>query len=341
MEYRRVGDSDLTVSAISFGTATFGGSTEFYRAWGQTDVDEATRLIDVALDSGVTLFDTADSYSAGLAEEILGKAIEGRRDKLLISTKASFRTGPGADDVGSSRRHLVPALDASLRRLGTDYVDLWSMHGFDSLTPVEETLKVLDDVVRAGKVRYVGCSNFSGWHLMKSLSLAGEKGWPKYVAHQAYYSLVARDYEWELMPLAADQRIGTVVWSPLAGGQLSGKMTRDHAAPSESRVGTLGSRPGMPREQFYDVVDELKAIADETAHTVPQVALNWVLRRPTVSTMIIGARTVDQLRESLVASDFALSPAQIERLDKVSDRQPAYPYWHQRAIYGERNPPPV
>ena len=341
MEYRRIGDSDLIVSAISFGTATFGGSTEFYRAWGRTDVDEATRLVDAALDAGITMFDTADSYSGGLAEEILGKAIAGRRDKLLISTKASFRTGPRQDDIGSSRKHLVPALDASLRRLGTDYVDLWSMHGFDSFTPVEETLKVLDDVVRAGKVRYVGCSNFSGWHLMKSLAIADDKEWPRYIAHQAYYSLVSRDYEWELMPLAIDQRIGTVVWSPLAGGQLSGKLTRDHGAPPDSRVGTLGTRPGMSREQFYDVIDALTAIANETGRTIPQVALNWVLRRPTVSTMIIGARDEVQLRESLGAADFALSPEQLARLDTVSDRQPAYPYWHQRTVYGERNPPPV
>ena len=341
MEYRRVGDSDLTVSAISFGTATFGGSTDFYRAWGQTDVDEATRLVDVALDAGVTLFDSADSYSCGLAEEILGKAIAGRRDKLLISTKASFRTGPGPDDVGSSRRHLISALDASLRRLGTDHVDLWSMHGFDSLTPIEETLTVLDEVVRAGKVRHVGCSNFSGWHLMKSLALAGEHRWPKYIAHQAYYSLVSRDYEWELMPLAIDQRIGTMVWSPLAGGQLSGKLTREHAAPSDTRVGTLGTRPGMPREQFFDVIDVLDDIARETERSVAQTALNWVLRRPTVSTMIIGARNEAQLRASLAAADYVLSPEHVARLDRVSDRQPAYPYWHQRTIYGERNPPPV
>ena len=341
MEYRRVGDSDLTVSAIGFGTASFGGNTEFYRAWGQTDVDEARRLIDVSLEAGVTLFDTADSYSFGLAEEILGKAIEGRREKLLISTKASFRTGSGPDDIGSSRRHLVPALESSLRRLGTDHVDLWSMHGFDSFTPIEETLKVLDDVVRAGKVRYVGCSNFSGWQLMKSLALAGEHGWPKYIAHQAYYSLVSRDYEWELMPLATDQRIGTVVWSPLAGGQLSGKMTREQSAPSDSRVGTLGMRPGMAREQFYDVVNELQHVAAEAGRTVSQVALNWVLRRPTVSSMIIGARNEMQLKESLGATAFTLSPDQVARLDKISDRTPAYPYWHQRTIYGERNPPPV
>ena len=341
MDYRSVGASDLTVSALSFGTATFGGGSEFYRAWGQTDVAEATRLVDIALDAGVTMFDTADSYSGGIAEEILGKAIAGRRNSLLISTKASFRTGPGPNDIGSSRRHLVPACEASLRRLGTDHIDLWSMHGFDSFTPIEETLRAIDEVVRAGKVRYVGCSNFSGWHLMKSLGLSERHGWPRYVAHQAYYSLVSRDYEWELMPLAIDQGIGTVVWSPLAGGQLSGKFGRDAAAPEGSRVATLGTRPGLARDQFFDVVDELRAIAAEIGRTVPQVALNWVLQRPTVATLVIGARNEAQLRDSVGATEFSLTAEQMQRLDKASERQPAYPYWHQRTIYGERNPPPV
>lgn len=341
MDYRAVGASGLTVSALSMGTATFGGGSDFYRAWGQTDVAEATRLVDVALDAGVTMFDTADSYSSGLAEEILGKAIAGRRDRILISTKASFRTGPGPDDIGSSRRHLIPACEASLRRLGTDYIDLWSMHGFDSFTPVDETLRAIDDLVRAGKVRHVGCSNFSGWALMKSLGLADRNSWPRYVAHQAYYSLVAREYEWELMPLALDQHVGTVVWSPLSGGQLSGKVGRDQPAPEGSRVATLGMRPGLPREQFYDVVDVLKAIAADIGRTVPQVALNWVLQRPTVSTLVIGARNEAQLRDSLGATDCALSAEQMQRLDTVSERQPVYPYWHQRTVFGERNPPPV
>jgi aryl-alcohol dehydrogenase-like predicted oxidoreductase len=341
MELRSIGGSDLEVSAISFGTATFGGSTEFYRAWGQTDVDEATRLVDVALDAGVTMFDTADSYSAGLAEKILGKAIAGRRQRLLISTKASFRTGPGPDDIGSSRRHLIAACEASLRRLGTDYIDLWSMHGFDSFTPVEETLEAIDELVRAGKVRQVGCSNFSGWHLMKSLGVAERHGWPRYVAHQAYYSLVAREYEWELMPLALDQRIGTVVWSPLAGGQLSGKFGRGQPPLEGTRVAALGMRPGISRDQFHDVVDVLRAIAEELGRTVPQIALNWVLQRPTVSTLVIGARNEAQLRDSLGAADFALSAEQMQRLDKASERTPVYPYWHQRTIFGERNPPPV
>jgi aryl-alcohol dehydrogenase-like predicted oxidoreductase len=341
MDSRTLGASDLKVSTLSLGTATFGGNSEFYRAWGQTDVADATRLVDVALDAGVNMFDTADSYSGGLAEEILGKAIAGRRDKLLISTKASFRTGPAPDDIGSSRKHLIPALDASLRRLGTDYVDLWSMHGFDSFTPVEETLRLFDDVVRAGKVRYVGCSNFSGWHLMKSISLSARHRWPRYVAHQAYYSLVARDYEWELMPLAQDQQVGTVVWSPLSGGQLSGKFSRDTPPPEGTRVAALGTRPGLEREQFYDLVDVLRAIASEIGRTVPQIALNWVLQRPTVATLIIGARNEAQLRDSLGAVDFSLSAEHMQRLDKASERTPAYPYWHQRTIYGERNPPVV
>jgi len=341
MEYRRIGDSALEVSALSFGTATFGGGNEFYRAWGQTDVDEARRLVGIALDAGVTMVDTADSYSSGLAEEILGKAIAGRRQRLLISTKASFRTGPGPDDIGSTKKHLIPACEASLRRLGTDYIDLWSMHGFDSLTSIEETLEAIDQLVSAGKVRYVGCSNFSGWHLMKSLCLADQQGWPRYVAHQAYYSLVSRDYEWELMPLALDQRIGTVVWSPLAGGQLSGKFGRDRSAPEGTRVAQLGLRPGLSREQFYDVVDVLREIATETERAVPQVALNWVMQRPTVSTLVIGARNEAQLRDSLGAVDFTLSPEQMHRLDKASERTASYPYWHQRTVYGERNPPPV
>jgi aryl-alcohol dehydrogenase-like predicted oxidoreductase len=341
MEYRHIGDSDLEVSALSFGTATFGGGTEFYRAWGQTDVDEARRLVDVALEAGVTMFDTADSYSGGLAEEILGQAIAGRRQSLLIASKASFRTGPGPDDIGSSRKHLIPACEASLRRLGTDYIDLWYMHGMDSFTPVEETLQAIDELARAGKVRYVGCSNFSGWHLMKSLCVAERHGWPRYIAHQAYYSLVSRDYEWELMPLAIDQRIGTIAWSPLSGGQLSGKFSRNRPAPDGTRVATLGTRPGLAREQFYDVVDVLREIAQETGRTVPQIVLNWVLRRPTVSTLVIGARNEAQLRDSLGAVDWALSAEQVQRLDKASERTPAYPYWHQRTIYGERNPPPV
>jgi aryl-alcohol dehydrogenase-like predicted oxidoreductase len=342
MEQRTLGASDFRVPVLSMGTATFGGTTEFYKAWGQTDVAEATRLVDIALDAGITMFDTADVYSNGDAEEILGKAISGRRHRLLISTKASFRTGPAPDDVGSSRKHLLAACEGSLRRLGTDHIDLWQMHGFDALTPIEETLETMSQLVRAGKVRHVGCSNFSGWHLMKSLALAGEHDWPRYIAHQAYYSLLARDYEWELMPLALDQGVGTVVWSPLSGGLLSGKVDRDHAAPRGTRTAAIGTgRSALGPDQFDAVIDTLRVIADELERTVSQVALNWVLGRPSVATIIIGARNEEQLRDSMQAADFTLTDDQIRRLDAVSDRTPAYPYWHQRALFLERNPPPV
>jgi len=342
MEYRLVGCSDLRVSALSLGTATFGGGNEFFKAWGETDVAEATRLVEIALDAGVTMFDSADAYSDGLAEEILGKAIAGRRNRLLISTKAAFRTGPGPDDIGSSRRHLVEACEASLRRLGTDHVDLWQLHAFDAMTPIDETLRAMDDLVRAGKVRYVGCSNFSGWHLMKSLALSEKHGWVRHVAHQAYYSLLAREYEWELMPLAIDQRVGTVVWSPLSGGRLSGKVGRNEAAPKGSRTATLGAHgQELPLEQLYAVVDVLREIADELGRSVSQIALNWVLHRPTVSTLVIGARNATQLKENLRSVEFKLTTEQVKRLDDVSASQPIYPYWHQRQTFAERNPPPV
>lgn len=338
MQLRPLGTSTLTVSALSLGTATFGGTTDFYRAWGSTDVAEARRLVDIALDAGITLFDTADSYSFGVAEEILGQAIAGRRDKVLLSSKASFRTGPGPDDVGSTRAHLTRACEASLRRLGTDYIDLWQMHGFDALTPVEETLETLDSLVRAGKVRYVGCSNFSGWQLMKSLALAGAHGCPRYVAHQAYYSLASRDYEWELMPLAHDQGVGTVVWSPLSGGLLTGKISRESPVVDGTRIAKQGLRPGLSLAQTYDVIDALRAIATEIERPVSQVALNWVLQRPTVATLVIGVRNEQQLRDNIGATEFTLSAEHVQRLSDVSATEPAYPYWHQRRIFGERNP---
>ncbi len=342
MEYRRLGESGLKVPVLSLGTATFGGGNDFFRAWGATDAQGATRLVDMSLDAGLTMFDTADAYSGGLAEEILGKAITGKRDKLLISTKATFKMGPGPNDLGSSRHHLVKACEASLRRLKTDYIDLWQMHGYDAQTPVEETLRTLDDLVRAGKVRYIGCSNFSGWHLMKSLAVSDRYGWSRYVAHQAYYSLVGRDYEWELMPLGIEQKVGAVVWSPLAGGLISGKVARNKPAPKDSRHSQIGSLgPEIPREQLYNVVDVLEAIAKETGRTVTQVALNWVLQRPTVSTIIIGARDEKQLQENFGAAEFKLSPEQVKRLDDVSAVPLAYPYWHQRRTSLDRNPPPV
>jgi len=342
MEYRRLGGSGLLVSALSFGTATFGGASPVLRLWGETDLREATRLVDVALEAGVTLFDTADAYSGGIAEQMLGKAIEGRRDHLLVSTKAAFRVGPGPNDVGTSRQHLIAACDASLRRLGIDHIDLWQLHGFDALTPQEETLRALEQVVRDGKVRYVGCSNFSGWHLMKALATADRLGTPRHVAHQAYYSLLGREYEWELMPLAIDQGVGTVVWSPLAGGQLSGKVGRGRPAPKGSRTHSgVATRHDMPQEQFFALIETLESVAQQAGRSVSQAALRWVMQRPTVSTVVFGARNEQQLRENLAAADFVLSPEQMARLDAASARPMTYPYWHQQATYAERNPLPV
>jgi aryl-alcohol dehydrogenase-like predicted oxidoreductase len=343
MEYRQLGGSGLKVPALSFGTGTFGGGNELFKAWGETDVAEATRLVDVCLDAGVNMFDSADIYSAGMAEEILGQAIKGRRDQVLISTKATFRSGTGPNDVGSSRHHLTRSVDAALKRLGTDYIDLFQLHGFDAVTPIEEVLQTFDVLVRAGKLRYVGCSNFSGWHLMKSLAVAEKYGLPRYVAHQAYYSLVSRDYEWELMPLALDQKVGAVVWSPLGWGRLTGKIRRGQPLPAQSRLhGKLSNDVGPPleMEHVYKIVDALDIAAKETGKTVPQVALNWLLQRPSVATIIIGARNEEQLKQNLAAVGWNLSAEQIAQLDAASAVTPAYPYWHQRG-FGERNPSPV
>jgi aryl-alcohol dehydrogenase-like predicted oxidoreductase len=329
------------VPALSFGTGTFGGRGEFFEAWGGSDVAEASRLIDICLDAGLTMFDSADIYSGGAAEEVLGAATKGRRDKILISTKATFRAGDGPNDVGSSRFHLVRAVEQSLKRLGTDYIDLFQLHGFDAMTPVEETLSALDDLVRQGKIRYVGCSNFSGWHLMKSLATAETYNLPRYVAHQAYYSLIGRDYEWELMPLGVDQGVGCVVWSPLGWGRLTGKIRRGQPLPEKSRLHkTADMGPPVPDEQLYRVVEALDAVAAETGKTVPQIALNWLLQRPTVSTIIVGARNEEQLRQNLGAVGWNLTPEQVARLDAASTVTLAYPYWHQRG-FTERNPAPV
>ncbi|MGC8779308.1 MAG: aldo/keto reductase [Anaerolineae bacterium] len=343
MEYRQLGGSGFMVPALTLGTGTFGGRGEFFKAWGNTDVAGATRLVDICLEAGLNMFDSADVYSAGLAEEILGQAIRGRRDQVIISTKGTFRSGPGPNDVGSSRFHLIRAVEASLRRLGTDYIDLYQLHGFDALTPIEEVLHTFDDLVRAGKIRYIGCSNFSGWHLMKSLAIADRYGWPRYVAHQAYYSLIGRDYEWELMPLALDQKVGTVVWSPLGWGRLTGKIRRGAPLPETSRLQSQVAAQGGPpvdEEYLYRVVDALDEVAQETGKTVPQVAINWLLRRPTVSTVIIGARNEEQLRDNLGAVGWALTADQIARLDAASARVPPYPYWHQQG-FRSRNPAPV
>ncbi len=343
MEFRQLGGSGLKVPALTLGTGTFGGGGKLFGAWGASDAAEATHLLDVCLDAGLNMFDSADVYSNGMAEEILGQAIRGRRDKVLISTKGTFRTGEGPNDAGSSRQHLPRAVDASLRRLGTDYIDLYQLHGFDALTPVEEVLATLGDLVRAGKIRYVGCSNFSGWHLMKSLSAADRGGLPRYVAHQAYYSLVGRDFEWELMPLALDQKVGTVVWSPLGWGRLTGKVRRGQPLPATSRLHSQVSNeigPPVPDDRLYKIVDALDQVAHDTGKTVPQIALNWLLQRPTVATVIIGARNEEQLRQNLGAVGWDLSPDAVAALDAASATTLAYPYWHQRG-FAERNPPPV
>jgi aryl-alcohol dehydrogenase-like predicted oxidoreductase len=341
MEYRQLGYSGLKVPVLSFGTGTFGGETKFFKSWGESDVAEATRLVDICIEGGVNLFDTADVYSNGLAEEILGKAIAGRRDKLLISTKATFAMGDGPNDLGSSRHHLVTACEASLRRLGTDYIDIYHMHGFDALTPVEETLNTLDRLVQSGKVRYIACSNFSGWHLMKSLDVSRQYGWSRYVAHQVYYSLIGREYEWELMPLALDQKVAAIVWSPLGWGRLTGKIRRGAPLPKVSRLHeTADAGPQVADEYLYGVIDALDGVAKETGKTIPQIALNWLLQRPSVANVIIGARNEEQLRQNLGAVGWDLTPEQVAKLDAASDARPIYPYWHQQ-FFQARNPLPV
>jgi aryl-alcohol dehydrogenase-like predicted oxidoreductase len=341
MEYRFLGASGFKVPELSFGTGTFGGKGEFFEAWGATDVAEARRLIDICVDAGVTMFDSADIYSTGASESVLGEALKGRRDKVIISTKATFRFDDEPNNVGSSRFHLTRAVDAALKRLQTDYIDLFQLHGFDAMTPVEETLSTLDDLVRAGKIRYTGVSNFSGWHLMKSLAVADRYGYPRYVANQTYYSLIGRDYEWELMPLGLDQGVGAVVWSPLGWGRLTGKLRRGQPLPETSRLHkTADQGPPVPDEYLYRVVDALDEIAKETGKTIPQIALNWLLQRPTVATVLIGARDEAQLRQNLGAVGWNLTPEQVAKLDAASARRPAYPYWHQEG-FAERNPSPV
>ncbi|HTQ95165.1 MAG TPA: aldo/keto reductase [Candidatus Acidoferrum sp.] len=341
MEYRQLGYSGLKVPVLSFGTGTFGGGTEFFKAWGSSDVAEATRLVDICLEAGVNLFDTANVYSRGMSEEILGKAIAGKRNRVLISSKATFRMADGPNELGSSRYNLIRCCEDSLRRLGTDVIDIYHMHGFDALTPVEEVIKTLDTLVQSGKVRYIACSNFSGWHLMKSLSVSERYGWARYVGHQVYYSLIGREYEWELMPLGLDQKVSALVWSPLGWGRLTGKIRRNTPIPAESRLHkTADYGPQVQDEYLYKVVDALDEVAKETGKTVPQIALNWLLQRPTVANVIIGARDEQQLRQNLGAVGWNLTAEQIAKLDKASAVTPVYPYWHQRQ-FTERNPIPV
>lgn len=343
MEYRFLGRSGLKVSVLSLGAATFGGGSEFFRAWGQVGVDQGRRMFDMSLDAGINLVDVSNNYSNGLAEEILGQVLKEKRSQVYISTKAFFPMGEGPNDQGASRIHLIEQCEGSLRRLGTDHIDVYHIHGFDAITPVEETLDTLNTLVGAGKVRYIACSNFSGWHLMKSLAVSDRFGWARYVAHQVYYSLIGREYEWELMPLGADQGVGALIWSPLGWGRLTGRIRRGQPIPEISRLHrTSEAGPPVDSEYLYRVVDVLEEIARETGKTVAQLSLNWLLRRPTVSSVIVGARNEGQLKENLGAAGFKLSPAQIARLDKASEQTSVYPYWHQRAAAGwgvDRNPP--
>ncbi len=345
MEFRQLGKSGFSVPALTLGTVTFNdGSDPAFNDWGTVGVEEAKRMVDMCLDAGACMFDCSDIYSDGVSETILGTAIGGKRHKVLISTKAAFRLGDGANDVGTSRHHLLAAVDNSLRRLGTDYIDLWQMHGFDALTPVEETMRALDDIVRSGKVRYIGCSNHSAWHVMKSLWTADRYGWTPFVAQQIHYSLLSREFEWELMPMGLAEGVGALVWSPLAEGRLSGKIGRNRPAPKGSRVDNMqggGIGADYPREQFYKLVETLEAVAAEIGRSVPQVAINWILQRPCVSSVIIGARNDKQLEDNLGAAEFELSPEQVKRLDQASSRPLNYPYWHQLEISSDRNPFPV
>jgi aryl-alcohol dehydrogenase-like predicted oxidoreductase len=338
MDYRFLGRSGLQVSTLSFGTMTFGGG-EYFKHMGNSQVEEARRLVEVCLEAGITLFDTADVYSQGGSEEVLGAAIgRGRRDRVLIATKAFARMGPGQHDAGNSRQHLVKACENSLRRLGTDYIDLYQVHGFDSLAPVEETLSALDQLIRQGKVRYLGCSNFSGWHLMKSLAVAERFGMERFVSQQVYYTLLARELEYELIPLGLDQQVGILVWSPLSFGLLSGKYRRDTPKPDDTRLAQLEPPGTVDWERLYRIVDVLDEIAQARGKSVPQVTLNWLLRRPGITSLILGARNEAQLRDNLGAVGWSLTEAEVRRLETASDFPEIYPYWHQHKWGLERNP---
>ena len=328
---RFLGRTGLQVSAISFGAMTFGGAgSDFFRPVGTTEVDEARRQVDLCLDAGVNLFDTADVYSNGASEEILGAALGRRRDEVLLATKLHGRTGPGVNDLGQSRHHIVRAVHDSLRRLGTDWIDILQVHGIDGRTDPAETLRALDDLVRAGTVRYIGCSNFSAWHLMKALAVSEREHLTRYSLLQAHYSLVARELEHELVPACLDQGVGILVWSPLSGGFLTGKVRRDREAPEGTRQSVMGPPGGLADpEGAHDVVEALVEIAGERDVSPAQVALNWLLAKPGVTSLIVGARTLDQLADNLAAVEWSLDAAEVERLDALSAPRLPYPQWHQ------------
>ena len=336
MEYRQLGNSGLKVSALALGTMTFGGQGGFARV-GAVSLAEAKRLIDLVVDAGVNLIDTADIYSAGLAEELIGEALGGKRPPgLLIATKARFPMGPGPNDRGLSRWHLIRACEASLTRLRTDVIDLYQVHQWDGLTPLEETLEALDTLVRSGKVRYVGCSNFSGWHVMKALEIARRDGRVPFISQQIHYTLQAREAEYELIPISLDQKLGVLVWSPLAGGLLSGKYRRNKT-PGDTRLSAGWKEPPIADEnRLWAIVDELAAIAEARQVSGAQVALAWLLGRPAVSTVIIGGRSEAQIKDNLGGAEFRLSADERARLDKVSLPTLIYPYWHQAWTANDR-----
>ena len=328
MEMRRLGASGLQVSALGFGTMTFGGDSS--NPVGATQVDEARRLLDLCLEAGVNLFDSADVYSQGRSEEVLGQALKGRRDDVILATKVHGRMGPGPNDIGQSRHHIMRGIEASLKRLDTDYIDLYQVHGFDALTPLEETLRALDDLVRSGKARYIGCSNYSGWHLMKALGISEREGLERFVSQQVYYSLVARELEYELVPLALDQGIGSLIWSPLSGGFLSGKYRRGQAGPQDARRPRRGDPGTINEEQGFDIIYVLEEVAQAHNATIAQAALNWLLQKPGVTSILVGARREEQLVDNLKAASWKMTVEEAKRLDEVSAVPPIYPYWHQR-----------
>ncbi len=340
MEHRYLGRSGFKVPALGFGAGTFGGQGPLFSAWGNTDGAGARRIVDICLDAGVTLFDTADVYSNGASESILGEALKGRRHQAIVSTKLSLRSGDGPNDVGSSRHHLIDGVNAALQRLGTDHIDILQLHAFDAMTPVDDVLRTLDDLVRAGKLRYLGVSNFSGWQLMKALSAAERLGVSRYVANQTYYSLVGRDYEYELMPLGLDQGVGAIVWSPLGWGRLTGRIRRGQPWPAGSRLhDTAGYAPRVDDERLYRIVDAMDSVAEETGKTLPQIAINWLLQRPTVACVLIGARDEAQLTQNLGALGWQLTADQVTRLDAASATTPPYPYYpYWNGQFAERSP---
>ncbi len=335
IENRFLGCSGLQVPVLTMGTMGFGGVGR-QAAVGTVQVAEAKSMVDACIERGVTFFDTADGYSAGLSEEILGKALGKRRGDLLVATKVNAPMGDGPNDLGQSRHHIIRACEASLRRLGTDYIDLYQVHGIDERTPLEESLRALDDLVRSGKVRYIGCSNYSAWHLMKALSVSERRGFERYVSLQAYYSLVSRELEHELLPASIDQGVGVLVWSPLAAGFLAGRQRRGDSPPTNSRRATLGDTGHMDTEQGFDIIEALEKIATKREVSIAQVSLNWVLRRPGVTSVLIGARTMEQLEENLDAATWSLTDDEVATLDRVSARPLPYPFWHQQRFNAPR-----